>query len=245
MNKTLAPFLNKHAIVYLDDILVYSRDEKEHWQHLRQVITHLRNHGFYCKRSKCDFMKTEIAYLGFVVSKDGVKTDPTKVRAINEWPATTCKKEVQSFLGIINFYRKFLPNLAHDAEPRTELTRKKVSFEWTNQRQEAFEKLKITVTSAPILRYPNLQQPFRVEADASKHALGGVLLQQHNNDWMPVAFHSRALLPAERNYATFEKELLALIDCMRVWNHYLHGQKFKVYSDHQTLQQFFSQSKVK
>ena len=104
MNKTLSPFLNKCAIVYLDDILIYSRDEKEHLQHLREVLTHLVNNGFYCKKSKCDFLKTEISYLGFVVSKDGVKTDPPKIQAITEWPVPTCKKELQSFLGIINFY---------------------------------------------------------------------------------------------------------------------------------------------
>lgn len=113
------------------------------------------------------------------------------------------------------------------------------------RRQEPFDKLKTIVTSVPILKYPNLQQPLRVEADASKYALGGVLLQDHDKEWMPIAFQSTALKPAERNYVAFKKELLALIDCMRVWSQYLRGQKFNVYSDHQTLQHFFTQTKVK
>lgn len=245
MNKILEGFLQKFVIVYLDDILIYSKDLKQHYCHLRMVLKALESNNFYYKISKCQFAKTELPYLGFIISKGGAKTDPTKVKAIRDWPTVQNKQQIQSFMGLVNFYRRFIPKFADIAEPIVKLTRKVAIFEWDESREAAFQYLKELLTTAPILKYPDLSNLFRVETDASQFSVGGVLLQEAHGSWLPVSYHLRGLTPAERNYLTYEKELLALINCVKLWRHYLLGQVFTVYTDHSTLQYFISQPKVK
>ncbi|XP_057529848.1 uncharacterized protein LOC130808390 [Amaranthus tricolor] len=185
MNEVLRPFLGKFVVVYLDDILIYSRDEDEHLEHLFQVFTVLRKQKLYGKLEKCDFMLYEVTFLGYIVSGDGVKVDPSKVEAIQSWPSPKTLTEVRSFHGLASFYRRFIRNFSTLMAPITECT-KKGSFEWTPQAQKAFEEIKEKMCNTPILALPDFSKPFEVECDASGKGIGVVLIQEGR----PIAYFS-------------------------------------------------------
>ena len=173
-------------------------------------------------------------YLGFILRPSGVAIDPHKTKAIEEWPTPACKKDVQSFLGLVNYYRRFIRNCSDIAKPLTALT-KDVPFVWTEITQEAFENLKKKVTSAPVLQTFHPDYETVVTTDASTVAIGAVLEQDRPSGRHPVAFTSRTLNSAEQNYAPHELELLAIVDTLRAWRSYLHGRKFTVHTDHHPL----------
>lgn len=228
MNQIFASEIRKFVVVYLDDILIYSRTRVEHERHVRQALEILRQNHFYVCAAKSRFFQEEIKFLGHIVGKDGIRPDPAKVSAVNEWKTPTDQTGVRSFLGLANYFRKFIQGYANLALPLTELTKKDHPFSWTPTCREAFDGIKEALSNAPVLASPDVTKPYEVISDASGFGLGAVLLQ----DGKPIAFESRKLTPAERNYTTTEQELLGVIHALNVWRCYLEGVEFTIITDH-------------
>jgi hypothetical protein len=242
-NDCLREFLDIFCVVYLDDVLIYSRTLEEHVAHVKQVLSRLREYGLTCKLSKCEFHATSTSFLGFVISPDGVSMEPDRVDAITEWPIPTSVHDIQIFLGFANFYRRFIRGYSRITAPITSLLRKNERFEWSSQAQEAFDELKHQFTSAPVLRHFDPDLPIRLHTDASGFAISGILSQLHSDcQWHPVAFFSRKCIPAECNYGIPDLEMLAIVESMRHWRHYLEGSHhpIQVLSDHKNLTTFMS-----
>jgi hypothetical protein len=236
MNDIFSNHLDDFITVYLDDIMIFSKTKAEHEKHLRTTLDILRAHKLYAKKSKCEFSTSRVEYLGHIVSDKGIEADPAKIRAIEEWPTPKNVTDIQSFLGLVGFYRRFIKNFSKIAAPMTRLIQKKVRFIWSNKEQDAFDALKKSMTTAPVLAIANPDLNLRVTADASDLALGAAL-EQINEDGktQPIAFESKKLHDAELNYPTNEKELFAIVHALRTWRHYLHGRRFTVQTDHFSL----------
>jgi hypothetical protein len=232
MNSILRPYLDKFVVVYLDDILVFSRSPEEHEQHLQLVLEALEKAELYVGLSKCSFGCSQVHFLGHVVSADGVKPDPAKVAAVQEWPVPKSVRDVRSFLGLTGYYRRFIRHYAHTALPLTELTKGDSVWRWGQQQQSAFDSLKSSLSSSPVLVMPNPDLPYEVYTDASQFALGAVLLQNHGKGKQPVAFLSRKLTPTERRYPTGDREMLGIVYALQQWRCYLEGTVFTVNTDH-------------
>ena len=228
MNKIFSQQIGKSVLVYLDDILVYSKTPEDHLTHLREVFEILRTQKFFCRLHKCHFNDTEMKYLGHLISSDGVRPDPKKVEKVKEWPRPTTVQEVRAFLGLANYFRKFMQGYSQMVSPLTDLTQTKKAWNWTEKCTEAFERVKYCLTHAPVLRMPDFSKPFEVVADASKYASGGVLLQEGQ----PIAFDSRKFNKAELNYTVSEQEMLASVRAVQTWRCYLEGSKFTLVTDH-------------
>ena len=241
MNDVLCDFVGRFVAFYLDDILIYSKDEKEHAHHLRTVLQKLREHKLYCKLSKCEFFRSELEFLGHKISAQGVAVLDAKVKAITEWPTPKDKTEVRSFLGLANYYRRFVPHFSSIARPLTDLTKKNVHYKWTPQCEVAFEALKHKLCEAPVLAMPDPNKPFVVVTDASAVAVGAALMQDLGSGWQPIAFESRKLNGAELNYSAYDREMLGVIHALRIWRHYLTGVHFEVHTDHDTLRHITTQ----
>jgi transposase InsO family protein len=236
MQEALAGLLWYAVLVYLDDLLIFSRSFEEHLDHLGAVFERLEAANLTLKLSKCKFCVSEVDYLGHVVGRGGIKVDPQKTRAIEEARAPTSKKELRSFLGLANFYRRFVPNLAELAAPLTVLTGKNTRFAWGEVQQRAFEAVKRELAQTPVLAYPNLERPFRVRSDACGVAIGGVLeQQQEDGSWAPILFFSRSLSSAERNYGATEREALAAVALIDHCRAYLVGNQFVLETDARAL----------
>jgi hypothetical protein len=224
MNHVLAPFVDKFVANILDDILIYSKTLEEHVEHLRQVLEKLREFKLYAKLSKCEFAKPEVEFVGFTVGKDGLKASPSKLAAVRDWPEPKSVKDIRSFLGFCNFYRRFVKNYAYIAAPLTELTKRDV---WSGalgpEEKAAFQELKDQLTSAPVLLNPDFSKPFVVHVDACDFAIGAVLLQDQGQGLQPVAYESKKLSETERRWIISEKEAFALVHACRVWRHYLES----------------------
>eukprot|EP00055_Hartaetosiga_balthica_P017772 m.122942 g.122942 ORF g.122942 m.122942 type:complete len:966 (+) comp9398_c1_seq1:1052-3949(+) len=241
MNDGLREFLDKFVIVYLDDILIYSPSFEEHQEHVRLVLDRLREMELYCKPSKCDFGLTSVEFVGHIVAHNEVRMDPKKLTAVKEWPEPKDIKQLRSFLGFCNFYRRFIKSFASIAEPLTDLLRKNgKEFKWMERQQVSFVKLKEEMTSAPVLCIPDARKPFQLHTDASGTCLGAVLSQ----DGHPVAYLSGKLTGAQLNYDVREKELLALITALQKWRHYLLDAEVTAYTDHQSLRYLKTQDKL-
>ena len=246
MNDIFSDMLDVHVIIYLDDILIYSDDPTEHKKHVREVLRRLRLHGLFCKPEKCEFHQDTVNYLGFVLSKDGLTMDPSKVQTIQDWPVPRKVKDIQSFLGFANFYRRFIADYSKIVVPLTRLTRKGVPWIFSDAALHSFNTLKLAFTTAPILTHWIPDKQLIVETDASDYALGAILsIQLDSGEVHPVAFHSRTFTPPELNYDTHDKELLAIFEAFRVWRHYLEGSGIPVdvITDHKNLE-YFSTTKV-
>lgn len=238
MNDIFREHLDTFVLVYLDDILVFSKDEEEHQRHLRVVFDILRKHKLYVKLSKCAFGQTTLPFLGHLVGKDGIRVDPAKIAAVKDWPRPATAHDVRCFLGLANYYRRFVRGFAHIASPLTDLLSKKTAFKWGTDQQRAFDALKDALTSTPVLSAPDFSADFTVttvSADASDFAIGAVLTQGEKTSERPIAFLSRKLKPAEVNYPVHERELLAIIYALKQWRHYLMGRPFKIKTDHHGL----------
>lgn len=245
MLKVLDPVLDKWVVVYLDDILIYSKTKAEHLRHIRSVLALLRQHGLYAKLSKCSFMQEETEFLGHVISKNGLHTNAGLVRAIREWPRPEKQKDVQQFIGLAQFYQQYIRNFADIALPLTALLGEGRQFVWDESTESAFIALKTAISSAPVLRIFDPDLPSTVETDASGFAVGAVLFQIDADGFpRPVAFTSRKMNSAERNYPTHEQELLAVVHALKTWRYYLDGSHFVVYTDHDTLRHFPTQPKL-
>lgn len=238
MMKLFRPYIGKFLLVYLDDLLVYSKTEAEHYEHLRLIFQLCRTHQLYLKLSKCEFFKTEVHYLGHVISAEGIRVDPNKTKAVDTWPVPKTLKQLRSFLGFANYFRKFIQGYSRLVTPLTDLTKgaankyQNITHLWTADCQTSFDNVRHALTHAPVLAMPDLSKPFEVIADArgdqTSGALGAVLLQ----DGHPVAYESRKLSSAEIRYTTTEQELLGIIHALKVWRCFLEGVKFTVVTDH-------------
>ena len=236
MNDTFRDMLDKWVLVFLDDILIFSRTEQEHEEHLRQVLGRLRKERLCAKLSKCEFARREVEFLGHRIGADGLSTSPDKVKAVADWPTPRSVAEVRSFLGLAGFYRKYVKDFSKIALPITELTKGSVAFRWDKDQQAAFAELKKRLCEAPVLVIPDPKLPMVLNTDACDYAVGGTLQQDKGNGLQPVAYWSRKLSPAERNYDVREKEFLALKEACQFWRPYLHsGVPFKLLTDHDSL----------
>ncbi|KAJ1121322.1 hypothetical protein NDU88_009435 [Pleurodeles waltl] len=243
MDSVFSDVLNQYVVIYLDDILIYSRDPEHHVDHVLQVLERLKKNQLFCKPEKCEFHKSEVRYLGFCINQHGISMDPDKVSAILDWPSPTSIKETQCFLGLSNFYRQFIQNFAHLQSFITQTIKKenlKKGFIWTKEAEHAFQELKTAFTQAPVLRHPDNTKKCIVVTDASDRAIGAVLLQKQDNDGLehPIFYLSHILSEAERNYSVLERELLALKVACKEWRHFLMGSRepFEARTDHRNLQ---------
>lgn len=230
MNRLFSKHMYKFVMIYLDDILVFSKDAEEHSRHLRVVLDILREANLTVALHKCKFYQEEVLFLGHIVSGSGVKVDPAKVRAVNDFPRPADVHHLRSFLGMATYFRRFIDKFARVVHPLTNLLRKDQPWSWTEDCEAAFCKIKQLLTTAPVLALPDWRstKPFELVCDASIQGVGGVLLQ----DGRPIAFESRKLTPAEVRYATPEQEMLAVHYCVEKWRCYIEGRDVHVYTDH-------------
>jgi hypothetical protein len=214
-------YLDTFVVILIDDILVYSKLEADHEKHLRLVLQRLREHKLYAKLGKCEFWIDEVPFLGHVISKGGIAVDPGKVKDVLDWVVPQTVKEVRSFLGLVGYCRRFIENFSKIAKPLTSLLEKGVDFSWTDERQKAFEELKKRLTTVPVLTLPDQSKRFTLYCDASRDALGCVLMQEGR----VIAYVSRQLRRHELNYPTHDLELAAVVHALKIWRHYLFGQR--------------------
>ena len=234
------------VVVYMDDILIFTKTKEELEKVTCRVLQVLREHNLYLKPEKCTFGVEKVEFLGLIVSENRVEMDPVKIDGVRNWPIPKNVKQLQSFLGFINFYRRFIEGFARIARPLNDLTKKGAVWTWGEKRQEAFETLKRRVTSAPILIQPDVTRPFKLETDASDYAVGAVLSQLCDDEkWRPVGFISKSLSEPERNYPIHDKELLLVIRALEEWRHLLEGctHAIDIFNDHRNLT-YFMQSQT-
>jgi len=240
MNSVFMPKLNKIMVVFIGDILVYSRNEEEHVEHLRVVLTRLREPPLYAKFSKCEFWLKNVPFLGHVLSEEGILVDPAKVQEVLDWNVPTSVHEVQSFLGLAGYYRRFIPKFSKISKPMTRLLQKDEKFVWTPECEEAFHKLRTLLTSAPVLAQPDIEKPFDVFCDASGIGVGCVLMQECR----VIAYASRQLRKHEINYPTHDLELAAVVHAFKIWRHCLLGNLCNIYTVHKSLKYIFTQPEL-
>ena len=221
--------------VFIDDILIHSIDHSSHLRHIQTVLTILQSNELTAKLSKCEFFADSVDFLGHVVSKDGISVDSNKTDAIRDWPTPLDIHELRSFLGLANYYRRYVEFYAEICLPLFPLLSKDTPYVWTDDHTLAFETLKTKLTTAPVLQPYNPHTRPVLVTDASKFALGATLMQDSGNGLKPVAFYSRKFIPAEINYTTREQELLAIRDALKVWRHYLTGMPIEIHTDHESL----------
>nr|KYP41059.1 Transposon Ty3-G Gag-Pol polyprotein [Cajanus cajan] len=236
MNDLLRPFLRKCVLVFFDDILVYSNSFQDHLSHLTSVLQLLLSNQFYAKFSKCVFAMQSVAYLGHIISGKGILPDPEKIQAIVAWPPPRSFTALRGFLGLTGFYRKFVRNYATLATPLTDLLRSP-SFQWNSQAQQAFTKLKNTITTVPVLALPDFTVPFVIDTDASGTAIGAVL-SQHGH---PIAFFSKRLCPKLQAASVYVREMFAITEAIKKWRQYLIGHYFQIITDQKSLKNLLTQ----
>ena len=237
MNRVFRPYLDQFVVVFIDDILVYSKDAQEHEHHLRIVLQTLRENKLFAKLSKCDFWLKEVSFLGHIVSAEGIRVDPVKIEAIVNWKPPRNVTELRSFLGLAGYYRRFVQGFSVIASSLTRLLRKGVKFEWDDKCQSSFERLKEILVEAPVLIQPTSGRDYIVYSDASRIGLGCVLMQ----DGKVVAYASRQLKPHEQNYPIHDLELPAIVFALKIWRHYLYGGKCRIFTDHKSLKYLLTQ----
>lgn len=226
------------CFIYLDDLIVYGKNLSQHNNNLIDIMDRLRKVNLKLNGGKCQFLKKELLYLGHIIKDGGILPDPEKVQAIANCNEPTNCEEVKRVVALTNYYRRHLRDFAHIATPLNKLTRKNAIFEWSQECQDAFRKIKESITTAPLLEFPNFEKDnkFRVTTDASGYAIGAIL---SNSNGKPVCFASRALNKSELNYATIEKELLAVVWAVKHFRPYLFGRKFEIFTDHKPLEGLF------
>ncbi|EOY03326.1 DNA/RNA polymerases superfamily protein [Theobroma cacao] len=237
MNRVFKPYLDKFVVVFIDDILIYSKSREEHEQHLKIVLQILREHRLYAKFSKCEFWLESVAFLGHVVSKEGIRVDTKKIEAVEKWPRPTSVSEIRSFVGLAGYYRRFVKDFSKIVAPLTKLTRKDTKFEWSDACENSFEKLKACLTTAPVLSLPQGTGGYTMFCDASGVGLGCVLMQHGK----VIAYASRQLKRHEQNYPIHDLEMAAIVFALKIWRHYLYGETCEIYTDHKSLKYIFQQ----
>ena len=236
MNRIFQPYLDQFVILFIDDILIYSGRKEDHEEHLRVVLQILRENQLYFKFSKCQLWLDSVAFLGHVISVEGISIDPQKIQAIVNWKPPTNVTEIRSFLGLVGYYRKFVGRFLKLAASLTKLTRKEENFVWSEACQQSFDELKRKLTSAPVLTLLSGQDGYIMYCDASRQGLGCVLMQHENL----IAYASRQLKKHEQNYPTHDLELAAVVFALWIWRHYLYRVPCKIFTYHKSLQYLFT-----
>ncbi|GKD45112.1 putative reverse transcriptase domain-containing protein [Tanacetum coccineum] len=235
MNQVCKSYLYKFVIVFIDDILIYSKSKEEHEEHLKIILGLLKKEQLYAKFSKCDFWLDSVQFLSHAIDSKSVHVNPSKIEAIKNWVAPTAPTEVRKFMGLAGYYQRFIEGFSLISRPLTKLTQKNKKFEWGEEEEEAFKILKQKLCSAPILSLPEGTKDFVVYCDASIKGFGAVLMQREK----VIAYASRQLKKHEENYTTYDLELRAIVFALRLWRHYLYGTKCVVYTDHKSLQYIY------
>ena len=238
MDLVLSGLQGRELFVYMDDIVIYATSLEEHERKYNLLIERLRKANLKLQPDKCEFLKTEVTYLGHIISRDGVKPDPRKLEAVKSFPRPKTPKNIKQFLGLAGYYRRFIPNFSRLAKPLTNLLKNDTRFEWTSFQEESFETLKQLLCEEPVLQYPDFSKPFILTTDASGTAIGGILSQGEINQDRPIAYASRTLTDNEQKYDTYEKEALAIVYCVKHFRPYLYGRKFTLVTDHKPLMWF-------
>jgi hypothetical protein len=241
MNDIFQEWLDDFVVVYIDDILIYSGSLKEHAEHLRKVFQKLKENKLYAKLEKCEFGVTEVDFLVHRITQEGLKMDDHKVKAIMDWEPPKLVPALRSFLGLASYYCKFIKTFAKIVAPLTNLLKKfTVTYEWEGACNEAFETLKGILVKAPVLKLLDFDRDFENHSNASDFAIGGVLVQKGR----PMAFESKKLSEMERRWPTHEKEMWAVIHCLKTWGHYIGSKDVVVWTDNVTLKYFATQPKL-
>jgi len=248
MNDILRDMINEGKVVtFVDDVLIGTETEKEHDELVEEVLKQLEENDLYVKPEKCAWKVQKVNFLGVVMDQGKIEIEKDKVVGVLNWPVPKMVRDIRKFLGLANYYRRFVKDFAKLARPLNNLTRKEEKWRWGNEQQEAFKQLKQVFTSKPLLVALDIDKEFRVEADTSNFATGRVLLIKcEDNKWRPVAYISKLLNEMERNYEIHDKEMLAVIRCLEAWRHFLEGSqsKFEVWIDHKNLEYFMSNQKL-
>ncbi|GFU63702.1 retrovirus-related Pol polyprotein from transposon 17.6 [Trichonephila clavipes] len=235
METVLGGLLYEACLVYLDDIIIVGRSFEEHLKNIRRVLQMLKEANLELSPSKCHLFRREETYLGHIISAEGVRTDPDKISAVKDWNCPTDVHQLRSFLGLCMYYRKFVKNFSTIARPLHKLTEAKQKFIWTVDCNNAFNKLKDALTSAPILAYPEIGKQFILDTDASHESIGAVLSQEIDGQERVIAYFSKCLSKPERNYCVTRKKLLAIIKTVEHFHPYLYGRRFLLRTDHASL----------
>ncbi|EUC59397.1 Transposon Tf2-1 polyprotein, partial [Rhizoctonia solani AG-3 Rhs1AP] len=239
MNDIFQDLLDESVVVYLDDILIFSKTEEEHQAHVTEVLKRLQQNQLFCKVSKCHFHVTTVEFLGIIITPEGSSMDKSKIEAIQNWPTPTTVKQVQSFLGFANFLRRFIKDFTAMSRPLHDLIGKNKKWQWTDNKEKAFLDIKRAICSEPVLRHPDPEKPYFLGTDASGVAMGAVLSQRQGGGRLhPVGFMSKSFTDAEKNYDTHDKELLAIIKALEHWRIFLEGTEkpITVFTDHRNLE---------
>ena len=245
MNQVFEGILDVFVVVYLDDILIYSRTLEDHKLHVDEVLRRLKEAGYYAKESKCVFFTRKVDFLGYVVQPSGLLPQNNKIDRIQEWSTPSSVTEVRAFLGLASFYRRFIRHFASVAAPLSDLTSESVPFRWETEHEVAFQELKNRLTSSEVLALPDPNKQYVIHADASKVGLGAVLQQRYENGLRPVSFWSRKLSPTERAYDIYNREVLALVSAMHDWRHLIqNGETVLVYTDHCSINWLQTQERL-
>ncbi|GJU46602.1 reverse transcriptase domain-containing protein [Tanacetum coccineum] len=240
MNRVCKPYLDKFVIVFIDDILIYSRNKEEHADHLRIILKLLKKKKLYGKFSKCDLWINIVQFRRHMIDSQGIHVDPAKIETVKDWESPTTPTEIRQFLGLAGYYRRFIEGFSKIAKPLTELTQKNKRYIWGEDQESAFQLLKHKLCKAPILALPEGNNDFVVYYDASRQGLGAVLMQREK----VIAYASRQLKPHEKNYTTYDLELGAVVFTLKIWRHYMYGTKSTMFTDHKSLQHILDQKKL-
>ena len=235
MNLVLRGLTWKTALAFLDDVMVLGKSFDEHLENLEEVLNRFRQYNLKLKPKKCSFFRTKAKFLGRIVGENTVEIDPETIEPVANWPVPKCTRDVESFLGFVNYHRDHLPQLAKVAGPMYELTGKKTNFRWGEEQQQSFDELKEMLVSPKVLAIPQKEGMFVLDCDASNGAVGGELSQEQGGVLRPVGYGSKKLNPLQRRYCTTRKELLAVVTFTRQFRHYLVGRPFLVRTDHNSL----------
>jgi hypothetical protein len=230
-------YLDKFVVVFINDILIYSKTEEEHEEHLRLMLQKLRVHQLYAKFSKCDFWLKAVSFLGHIITNGGISVDPAKVDDVLKWEPPRTVKEIRSFHGLAGYYRRFIEGFSKIVKPLTTLLEKDREFKRTDAYQASFEELKRRLATALVLVMPDLHKGFGIYCDASRQGLGCVLMQEGH----VIDYASRQLRKHEQNYPTHDLELVAVVLALKIWRHYIMGTKCQIYTHHKSLKYIFTQ----
>ena len=248
MNELLRDLINTGKVaVFIDDVIVRTETEEGHDELVAEVIKRLEENNLYVKPEKCKWKVKEVEFLGVVIGPEGIKMEEEKVRDVVEWPTPKCVKDVQKFLGLANYYRRFIEGFASIARPLYDMVKKDKKWEWTGKQDKAFDELKRRFTKELVLAALDIDKKMRMEVDTSDYATGEVLLMEYEDGlWRLVAFLFKSLNKMERNYEIHDKEMLAIIRGLESWRHLLEGaqSKFEIWTDHKNLEYFMKVQKL-
>ncbi|GKC76285.1 putative reverse transcriptase domain-containing protein, partial [Tanacetum coccineum] len=240
MNRVCKPYLDKFVIVFIDDIQIYSKNEKEHEEHLKEILELLKKEQLYTKFSKCKFWIPKVQFLGHVIDSRGIYVDPAKIKSIKDSASPKTPTEIRQFLGLAGYYRRFIDGFSKIAKSMTKLTQKGIKFDWGEKEENTFQLIKQKLCSAPILALPEGSEEFMVYCDASHKGLGAVLMQREK----VIAYASRQLKVHEKKYTTHDLELGSVVFSLKLWRHYLYETRCTVFTDHKSLQHILNQNKL-